>query len=211
MGGELEPRREQEFSFEASTSDWLSHFGKLSVAYRYRRQGRARQFVEATAEYAETDEESLVERATDNERFGDAFVLAGQQAVTTADPELCDLFARLVARAFQDDARIEATSVLLGLVEQLGPVHLRVLRGVSMVPRHDPTFPPHTDRVEALVNADPGLTLAALLSLRSLGLVASTESTRTGPPGSSVRFDPPEWALTDLGRELLRIGGALGD
>ena len=78
-----------------------------------------------------------------------------------------------------------------------------------MIPRDNPDSPPHTTRVEALVNADPGLTPAALLSLRSLGLVASTESTRTGPPGAPVSFGTPEWALTNLGRELLSIGGML--
>ncbi len=185
MGGELEPRGEHEVNIEVSTPDWLTPLGvKLKAAYHYRRQGRARQFVKATAEYAETDEESLIERATEDEVFADTFALAGEQAVTTGDPEVRNTLARLVARAFQDDVRIETISVLLRLVEQLQPIHLRVLRALSMIPQHDPDSPPQTIQVEALVNADTGLTPAALLWLRSLGFVASKESTRTGPPGA---------------------------
>jgi hypothetical protein len=84
-----------------------------------------------------------------------------------------------------------------------------VLKAVSALPKHDPEHPPFTTSVEALVDADPGLTPAALLWLRSLGLVASSESLTTGPPGAGVKVDLPEWKLTDLGEELLRLAGVL--
>jgi hypothetical protein len=210
VGSDLEPRPEHEFDVELSTADWLSQLGvKFNFAYRYRRQRRAGQFLTATAEYAETDEESLKERAVDDDALGDALVLAGERAVTTHDPELRDLLAHLVARAFQDDTRIEAISFLLRLAEQLEPIHLRVLKAVSVIPQDDPERPPFTTRVEAQVNADPGLTAAALLWLRSLGLVASIESLSTGPPGAGVKVGTPEWNLTDLGRELMRLSGLL--
>lgn len=182
---------------------------KIEATFRRRWQGRARHFIAATAEHAETDEESLLERASEDDSFGDAFLLAGQRAVRMGDPELRDVLAYLVARAFQDDTRIETVSMLLELAEQLQPIHLRVLKAVSVILQHDPEHPPFTTGVEALVAADPGLTPAALLWLRSLGLVASTESLTTGPPGAGVRAGLPEWNLTDLGRELLRLGGVL--
>jgi hypothetical protein len=210
MGGELEPRPENEFSISLATSQLLEQLGlKVEARYSRRWQGRARDFVSATAEHAETGEESLLERASEDDAFGDAFMLAGERAVRMGDPELRDLLAYLVARAFQDNTRIETVSMLLELAEQLQPIHLRVLKAVTVIAQNNPNHPPTTASVEPLVHADPGLTPAALLWLRSLGLVASTESQTTGPPGAGVRVGPPEWQLTDLGRELLSLGGVL--
>ena len=210
MGGELEPRPENEFSISVATSQLLEPLGlKIEASFRRRWQGRARDFVSATAEHAETDQESLLERASEDDAFGDAFMLAGERAVRMGDPVLQDLLAHLVARAFQDDTRIETVSMLLELAEQLQPIHLRVLKAVTVIAQQDPNHPPTTPSVEPLVHADPGLTPAALLRLRSLGLVASTESLTNGPPGAGVRVGQPEWQLTDLGRQLLRLGWVL--
>ncbi len=211
MSGELERSSAHEVSLDASAPEWLSELGfKVGASYKYRRESRLKRLLEDAAGYADTSEEAIGERAASEEGFGDVFLTAGQQAIDMGDSGLRDALARLVAAAFQDDARIETVSFLLGLVDQLEPVHLRVMAALVDLAEQDPGTPPLTVMVEAKVNADAGLTTAALVRLQSLGLVADEDTGQTGPPGAGVRLRP-QWSLTDLGRQLLTLGRRADD
>ena len=208
MDSELERSREHEFKVEASTPEWLAALGaSVKASYAYRRITRGGQLIEDAARHAHVDAGTIGQRAIDDEGFGDVLLTAGERAITTGDPELRDTLARLVAAAFNDDAPIETVSFLLEQVAQLEPAHLRVLRAVSLLPHTDGESPPYTVVVERRVNADPGLAAASLPRLAALGLVVDEGVGRSGPVGAPLRARS-EWALTELGRQLLQMSGA---
>lgn len=194
MSNEVERSSKHELKAEAAAPDWLGQFGlKLGGSYAYTRESRVKQLVDDAAAYASTDEDGIADRASGDAEFGDILLRAGRRASETADPGLRDVLARLVAGAFEDDARVGTWHYLLGLAtSQLEPVHLRVISAI------DPAGESQTAEVENQVNADPGLTSASLSRLQSIGLVSTEDGRGYGSPARG-------WQLTDLGRKLVEL------
>jgi hypothetical protein len=201
MGGELERPRQDEVTLEVSTPAWFP--ATLRAAYTRRWEKRSKEFVEKTAGYVGVTEQAIFDRAETDEAFGDVFIAAGSRVTHTSDAELQDVFARLAAAAFLDDARVDAMSFQLQLVRQLEPVHLRVLRAVDQADG-TPEYSRGTDDITRTVNADPGIASAALYRLESLGLVENKAYARGGPPGAG-RPLVDVWGTTGLGGELLAL------
>jgi hypothetical protein len=203
MGDEIERSRQDEISIDISTPPWFP--ATLRVAYARRWEKRGKAFVENTAEYADTTEDALFQRAQADEAYGDVFMSAGRGATETSDVDLQDVFARLAAAAFGDDAKVDTVSYMLGLVEQLAPVHLRLLRELDQLDHGRRLDAVYLRTTGALMrNADPGVVPAALFRLEGLGLVERAIFVTQGPAVSiRDRAQQDQWWVSPLGRELL--------
>ena len=197
--GDLVPKDEREVSFglEVGTGAVLPG-GKLTFGFRRKWNHRGAQFLERVKDYADTDEDELVRRVEDDARFADALGAAAQRAVLVGDGMMQDWLARLVAAAFNDDAKVDSIAFLVNLLAQLEPVHLRLVKGLSDNP---PETDGQTPRVlSTAVHADAMLIVAAMQRLSSLHLAKMAEM-------ALIPHDDAEraWTLTTMGIQMLEL------
>ena len=201
----LVPRDEREFGIglELGTGAVLPG-GKLNLTYRRKWDYRGDQFRERVEDYADADEDELVQRVEQDERYADTLATAARKAITTGDETTHDWLARLLAAAYQDDSKVETVAFMIDVLAQLDPIHLQVLRRWGR-----PLRAGAQPRTEDEVGASRQVILAALARLESLGLVQDESATPISgglgnPAGQrrQVGQDLNRWKLTSFGREL---------
>jgi hypothetical protein len=184
-------------ALELGTGELISHWiagGKLSLSFERNYQRRSRRFVDRTLEFADTDEDRLVDRVSADERFADVVAAAGRKAISTSDEPMQDWLARLVAAAFLDDARVDEVAFLVHLLTQMEPVHLRVLQVLP----DQVSAEGELAAISTRVDLEPGLTLAALAHLEAVGV--GEDHT----PGGGRPKDQHSWWITRAGQALLK-------
>jgi hypothetical protein len=196
-GGAPVPKDDRELSFalEVSSGELLERHGlpsaKLATTYTRKWEHRGRGFFRKAVEYAGTDEDGLVDRVGADDTFADALATAGQKATLSGDEVMHDWLARLVAAAFNDDAKVDTVAFLIGIVAQLEPVHLRELRDLAR-PLRSP-WPVWVEVGEGVLErhlAEKDLQAAVMLRLASFGLV---ENKKAG------------WRAQSLGKQLVDL------
>jgi hypothetical protein len=108
--------------------------GKLAIRFNRLWDKRGDKFIKQAAKAAGVDEETLLQRADQGDGFFDVFESAGRRVVEDGDPVVHDLFARLVASALRDDARIHEVSYMLTKLEALQSLHIRI---ITAMPTYD--------------------------------------------------------------------------
>lgn len=187
---ESRDEREVTADMELHTPSWLPGL-KLGLSYRRLWDKRARGFLQETAEMANIDEETLVDRINEGDGFADIFQNAAERAVRDGDPVVHSTLKRLIASALQDDSHILEVSYILGILEKFQPIHIRIIATLPSLA---------SDSINTLELSE---TVKAEFSLvaSALGELAATQLVIIGQPkrGSEYR----EISLGALGNSLV--------
>jgi hypothetical protein len=134
-----ESRDEREFNAEVElrTPAWLPG-GKFAIRFSRLWDKRASNFLSRAAKAANVDEETLLQRVDEADGFFEVFQHAGQRMVEDGDPVVGDVFARLIASALHDDTRIHEVSYMLTKLENLQPLHIRIVTALPMYDMESP-------------------------------------------------------------------------
>lgn len=179
----------------------------LASSIYQRRRSRARALLEETSAFAQTSLEELLIRLLENERRVDLLERALHSACTSTDPEKRRGLARALAGSVHDDTRVDESELLLGMLEKLEVVHIRVLHELAR---------PHSGEGQLegfetfggvtsgfLAGQIPGLAPVAdvlLTQLRAAGLIDNTIRQTYGGVGGKAM-----WGLTAAGERLLDL------
>lgn len=150
------------------------------------RAARAARFVKRSEQVAGRPLDELLERSSYNDDVLALFSAAAAAAVEARDAWVVDRAAELFTGAVDDPATVDERGVILDVIRQLEPMHVRLLRYLVRDPAAfrdmGTAFEPRAGfswRRDELAHVDPGLApvLDALIGrLQMLGVVVSVES-----------------------------------
>jgi hypothetical protein len=167
-----------------------------------RRRRRAGEFKDELLDAAQLSPEEIIERIRADERVGEVFERAVQEALLAADERKRRALARAVASGLlaSDEAAIDDAQTIVRAIAALEPAHVRAL----LVLAHSPganSMRLAADHVAAEINASPELaeTLLAKLTAEGLARDATEFVPVMGPSGGS------RWEITELGRRVLEL------
>lgn len=204
-------------SIEVGLPSYLPVSVRLQASFQRRWEKRGREFASTVAEAAQLSREQVFERAESDPDLGDLFFRSAQRAMTTTQADYRDDLARLVSRAFDDDALIEPASYLASILAELQPADLRVLKTLVRTPSEEPMkgFEPHTYpngvqvRSTALAQGsrmEKALVPFALTRLEALDLVyTQRKKDRTMAQGRAYGDDTRLWSATPAGKRMLDL------
>ncbi|MFL6107609.1 MAG: hypothetical protein ACJ72L_11660 [Marmoricola sp.] len=121
-------QNEIEGSFEVGTPVWSPISAKASLRLQRTWASRGAEYLETVAESAGMTPAEIEVTAESDERRIDLLVTVGTRVQQVSDPDYRDALARLVGAAFEDEARIDESTMIAEELLALGPAHLRVLR-----------------------------------------------------------------------------------
>jgi len=150
-----------------------------------RKARRAERFVQTAEAASGRSFDELLTGAALNDDIDELFAVAADVAVQARDEWIIDRAADLFVGAISDSATVDERLLLLAIIRQLDPMHVRVLRAVATRARSAATA-----SRRLVIDLDPGLEPAldhVLARLMGLGLLANAQDTY----------------LTELGRKLV--------
>jgi hypothetical protein len=169
-----------------------------------RRRRRAGEFEDElrNATAGQRSVEELIERLLADERAGELFERAVQEALLAADERKRRALARAVASGLlaNDEAAIDDAQTIVRAITALDHTHVRALFVLARSPGAN-SMRLAAGHVAAEINASPELAEALLAKLTADGLARdATEFVPVlGPSGG------PRWEITELGRRVLAL------
>ena len=176
---------------------------KASVGVRYQQtwHERGTEYRDDVAGAAALALHDLEARLENNAALRDVFANGANRIVHVDDQSYRRTIARAVARAFADDAKIDEISYLCRELEQLEPVHLRVLDAFKRRIESSRTLAKH-------LSASEGLMEAALRRLASSAFIEQIDEELDVDPETNTASPTaprPRWQLSAWGRAALRF------
>lgn len=106
--------------------DWAGFGVRVEAKYKGTWARRTQELTESVQAISGLSREELIERLLSDDRYRDAFALAGARVTQVGDHDYRSALGGLLAGAL-DDARIDEVAFLLSQIARLEPLHLRVL------------------------------------------------------------------------------------
>jgi hypothetical protein len=213
--------REFSTSVEVGVSKFSPFHATVQLAFRRKWEARATEVLGTAAEAAGLSPSEMESRVAEQEELGDLLYRATERAAQTSAADYRSDLARLVSAAFRDEALIEPVSYLTGIVVQLEPADLRVLRTLAttessqvMKAIEPHTFPRGvqvlTEEVADRVTLEPPLVAASLARLDSFGFVYTKPHKDKKFAQTRAVTDARLWSVTPLGsRAIVLCNGSL--
>ncbi|HZT66042.1 MAG TPA: hypothetical protein VFA11_09670 [Acidimicrobiales bacterium] len=205
MSGLTPAEVEQALQTVASVGGFL--YNVLST----RRGARPQEFSELIDELVKRTVEEVGKRLLEDDRALQVVEAALDGAARTGNRDKRRLLAQVAAAALEDDADIDLLGVMIGTVDRVDPIHIRVLvllanpdrPGAGQMRGYRNVGPWHRREIEQRWPGDPVGLDPVLSRLQQEGLV------RRGGVRTGMVFsigDEPEdtWAVTGYGEKFLR-------
>jgi len=170
-----------------------------------RRRRRAGEFEDELLNAARCSPEELIERIVKDERIGELFERAVQEALLAADERKRRALARAVVSGLLagDTAAIDEAQFRIRAVTILEPAHLRILFALERPGEMQGRPIEQTAYTSIQLGQQTGVStelLALLLAkLAAEGLISDVSSTVESRTGAGT----PSWAITGFGRRVL--------
>lgn len=127
VGSELQRKDEREISFnvEVGTGSLLPG-GKVALGFKRAWQKRGENYLESVATIAECSADEVIDVVAQGDGFTDVFGDGVNAIVQHSDAGYANTFARFVASALNDPAKVDVSAFLIERFAQFRPPHVRL-------------------------------------------------------------------------------------
>jgi len=191
-----DPRDDREVAVEVVVGSDLLPVGKLAFSFKRSWEHRGERYLNAVADAANVDTDTLLRRVEEGGPVTDILSEGMRLALSSGDESWQNAWARFVARAIADPAKIDPVAFIMDELGMVPPSHLRLF---WLLAKRIQTGPASSDRqviwIAERLDVDPYIVRTILSKLQTKRLIELNQS----------------YEIADLGRLALELAGEIDE